>query len=206
MILTEVQLFQAVFAKYGIDIAETHDFSASFDQLICEEDMGIYEKDIAYNLWNGNLVINGVKKYFICPIDGEVEDIRPDAFSQSCEQSLTFIEKGQMYTIIYTSKGLSAVIPSWWLDFMKVKKKARIPASVEVVGKFEYIGNGVAEFFAWVFYKGDEILKIFNIESGEFVKTDTAIMRLSLQGKQIVKDLEFCQEYVFIAVTRKEKD
>ena len=168
--------------------------------------MGIYEKDIAYNLWNGNLVINGVKKYFICPIDGEVEDIRPDAFSQSCEQSLTFIEKGQMYTIIYTSKGLSAVIPSWWLDFMKVKKKARIPASVEVVGKFEYIGNGRTEFFAWVFYKGGEILKIFNIESGEFVKTDTAIMRLSLQGKQIVKDLEFCQEYVFIAVTRKEKD
>ncbi len=205
MILTEVQLFQAVFAKYGIDIAETHDFSASFDQLVCEEDFGVYEKDLVYNLWHGNLIINGVKKYFVCPIGGGVEDIKPAIFSQGCEQSITFIDNdGQMYTKIYTSNGLTAVIPSWWLDFMKVKKKARIPVSVQVTGKFEYVGNGEKTFFAWVFYTGDKILKIFNIESGEFIKVDSAIMQLSLQGKQIVKDLEFCREYDFIAVTRKD--
>lgn len=207
MILTETKLFEKVFENYGINIAETHDFSASFDQLECEEDFGRYEKDLVYPLWHGNLVIDGVKKYFICPIDGKVIDIKPEVFSQSCEPSITFIAgDGRMYTKIYTSTGLTSVIPSWWLDFMKVKKKAYISASVKVTGKFEYIGDGEKTFFAWVFYKGKEILKIFNIETGEFVQTDTAIMQLSLQGKQILKDIEFCQEYEFVIGVSKKQD
>lgn len=202
MILNEKKLFDAVTEKFGIENGDCG-FSVKVLTLCCLQECGSFVKDDTYTLWFGNLLVNGVRKYFACRFDGKVEEVSAEAFKILNEPKEFIYPDNHLYAVIYNSAGVCQVIPYWRLDLIKVKKNARFSAKYgRIIGKLEHIGIGNENFFAWVFYAGGELLKIFNIESGEWLGVEKAIEHLTLGDQQLLPNVGFDYEHDFVPHSR----
>lgn len=202
MILNETKLFDAVAEKFGIENRDC-DFSAKVVTLVCLQGNGSFVRDHTYHVWFGNLLVNGDRKFFACKIDGEVEEVAEEAFKIKRETLGFMHTDGSLYSVIYNFSGSCQIIPCWRLDLVKVERKGRFPAKYErITGKFEHVGTGNENFFAWVFYVDGKVVKIFNIESGEWCEPEKVIVHLTLTGDQILRNVRLTYEHDFILCSR----
>lgn len=202
MILNEKNLYDAVTEKFGIKNGDCG-FSVKVLTLCCLQECGSFVKDETYTLWFGNLLVNGVRKFFACRFDGEVEEVSAEVFKILKEPKEFISPNNRLYAVIQNSADVCQVIPCWRLDLIKVKKNGRFSAKYgRITGKFEYIGIGDESFYAWVFYAGDELLKIFNIESGEWFGAEKAVEHLTLSDQQVLPSVSSDYEHDFVSHSR----
>ncbi len=202
MILNEKRLFDAVAEKFGIENNDCG-FSAKVLTLVCLKECGSFVEDDTYTLWFGSLLVKGVRKFFTCKIDGAVEEVVEEAFKIKKEPLGFMHTDGSLYSVIYNFSGICQIIPCWRLDLLKVKQNACFSAKYDLIsGKFEHVSTGDENFFAWVFYVNGTVLRIFNIETGEWLEPQKAIAHLTLTGNQVLKNVRLTYEHDFILCSR----
>lgn len=191
MVLSEKVLKEIILEKFELQAEEKDTISLRFGCTIFDKDIASFAKDEAYYLWLGSFSKQSELHYIACAIDSMPEEIEPDCYD--FYEVDNFIDRNcNMYALSFDALGHILILPCWYLDVTKVQENAKFDSSLEnIAGKFEYMGTKDKTFFAWGFYiKNKTLVRVFNIEDGIWIAPEMIVSRLSLSGKQILKNVE----------------
>lgn len=208
MYYNEETVLNSVIALFGINRRKKYAFEAFFREIECLQDSGIFLDGQYYHLWIGSIEQDGVKKHFVGWIDLDPQSIEPEMFDfeNSYEPASFFGSDNRFYSLIYRADAKVAVIPSWWLDMIAVKKHLLLNKkfknyerySSDIKGVFEHINTGEEVFFSWVFYYKGNMLDVFNIETGREYHLGKVLTRIPIKNSVCrIKDMQlFCEKNV----------
>lgn len=175
MILTETKLELLVCNQLLIDRQKPYRFFAKYGLIRAEFTWSEFRGKSFYLLWYGMIEQDGKSFCFVSHIDTEMVIVLPKGvfdYTQT-RDVLRIYSAGMHYYAIIGTDGKQRLVPMWRFNWYAVCRGHYFAGmNVPQKGNLIIAQSDEKKFLAWIFYRGDEICNVFNIEDGVWLEPE----------------------------------